>query len=140
MATKAKVTKPADSAAKTAEKATKVTAAAKETKTTAKKTTTAAKKTTSTAKKTTAAKKTTTTAKKTTTKKAANVDASYFVQIWDKNIDASAILESVKNAWVEKFQGKLSEIKSVEIYIKPEENKAYFVINGLSNGDYFVEL
>ncbi|MDE7432046.1 MAG: hypothetical protein K2N34_09050, partial [Lachnospiraceae bacterium] len=24
--------------------------------------------------------------------------------------------------------------------IKPEENKAYFVVNGLSNGDYFVEI
>lgn len=86
-----------------------------------------------------AAKKTTTT-KKAATKKAQEIEAKTLIQYSGKEIAASDILETVKKVWVEKFQGKLEEIKTIEIYIKPEENKAYFVVNGLSNGDYFVEL
>ncbi len=88
-----------------------------------------------------ATKKATTTAKKTTAKKeAAVINATYVLQFSGKEVVASDILETVKKVWVDKFQGKLEEIKTIEIYIKPEEHKAYFVVNGLSNGDYFVEL
>lgn len=88
-----------------------------------------------------ATKKATTTAKKTTTKKeAAVINATYVLQFSGKEVVASDILETVKKVWVDKFQGKLEEIKTIEIYIKPEEHRAYFVVNGLSNGDYFVEL
>ena len=82
---------------------------------------------------------TTTTAKK-TAKKAAEVTPSYILQFSGKEIATDDILANVKTAWVEKFQGKLDEINSIEIYVKPEEHRAYFVVNGLSNGDYFVEL
>lgn len=88
-----------------------------------------------------ATKKVTTTAKKTTAKKeAAVINATYVLQFSGKEVVASDILETVKKVWVDKFQGKLEEIKTIEIYIKPEEHRAYFVVNGLSNGDYFVEL
>lgn len=88
-----------------------------------------------------ATKKATTTAKKTTAKKeAAVINATYVLQFSGKEVVASDILETVKKVWVDKFQGKLEEIKTIEIYIKPEEHRAYFVVNGLSNGDYFVEL
>ena len=88
-----------------------------------------------------ATKKATTTAKKTTAKKeAAVINATYVLQFSAKEVVASDILETVKKVWVDKFQGKLEEIKTIEIYIKPEEHRAYFVVNGLSNGDYFVEL
>ncbi len=88
-----------------------------------------------------AIKKATTTAKKTTAKKeAAVINATYVLQFSGKEVVASDILETVKKVWVDKFQGKLEEIKTIEIYIKPEEHRAYFVVNGLSNGDYFVEL
>ena len=86
-------------------------------------------------------KKATTTAKKTTAKKeAAAINATYVLQFSGKEVVASDILETVKKVWVDKFQGKLEEIKTIEIYFKPEEHRAYFVVNGLSNGDYFVEL
>lgn len=82
-----------------------------------------------------------TTAKKTTAKKeAAVINATYVLQFSGKEVVASDILETVKKVWVDKFQGKLEEIKTIEIYFKPEEHRAYFVVNGLSNGDYFVEL
>lgn len=105
-------------------------------KTTSKKETTTAK----TAAKKTTSKKETTTTKKTTAKKAVEPSVSYVLQYGGREVVTSDILETVKKIWVEKFQGKLEEIKTIELYIKPEENKAYFVVNGLSNGDYFVEL
>ena len=81
-----------------------------------------------------------TTAKKTTAKKSVSIEAKTVLQYAGKDVVTSDILETVKKVWVEKFQGKLEEVKTIEIYVKPEENRAYFVINGLGNGDYFVEL
>lgn len=88
----------------------------------------------------TAAKKATTATKETTSKKSVNIDAKTVVQYAGKEVVVSDVVETVKKLWVEKFQGKLEEIKTIEIYVKPEENKAYFVVNGLGNGDYFVGL
>lgn len=121
--TKATAKKPVE--AKTVETKAAETKTAEAKKTTAKKTTT---------------KKETTTAKKTATKKVVEPSVSYVLQYGGKEVVTSNILETVKKIWVEKFEGKLEEIKTIELYIKPEENKAYFVVNGLSNGDYFVEL
>lgn len=145
MATKSK-TSAADSKANVTPATTKATAvnATTETKATAN-STVEAKAVEAPAKKATAkkpaTKKATTTAKKTTAKKeAAVINATYVLQFSGKEVVASDILETVKKVWVDKFQGKLEEIKTIEIYIKPEEHRAYFVVNGLSNGDYFVEL
>lgn len=145
MATKSK-TCAADSKANVTPATTKATAvnATTETKATAN-STVEAKAVEAPAKKATAkkpaTKKATTTAKKTTAKKeAAVINSTYVLQFSGKEVVASDILETVKKVWVDKFQGKLEEIKTIEIYIKPEEHRAYFVVNGLSNGDYFVEL
>ncbi len=149
MATKSK-TSAADSKANVTPATTKATAvnATTETKSTAN-STVEAKAVEAPAKKATAKKPATkkpatkkaTTAKKTTAKKeAAVINTTYVLQFSGKEVVASDILETVKKVWVDKFQGKLEEIKTIEIYIKPEEHRAYFVVNGLSNGDYFVEL
>lgn len=136
--------------AATAKKAS-TTAAKAETKTAAKETkeeakTTAKKTTAKTTAKKTAAKTTAkkTTAKATTTKKAAakkeEITTSVAVQFSGKEIFTSNLIDEVKKAWVEQFEGKLSDIKTIELYIKPEEMRAYFVVNGLSNGNYFINL
>ena len=144
MATKSK-TSAADSKANVTPATTKATAvnATTETKATAN-STVEAKAVEAPAKKAAAKKPATkkaTTAKKTTAKKeAAVINATYVLQFSGKEVVASDILETVKKVWVDKFQGRLEEIKTIEIYFKPEEHRAYFVVNGLSNGDYFVEL
>jgi hypothetical protein len=86
------------------------------------------------------AKKPATTKTTTTTKKETAIDVVTYVQFSGKEVVVSDILETIKKVWVDKFQGKLEEIKTIETYIKPEEHRAYFVVNGLSNGDYFIEL
>ena len=35
---------------------------------------------------------------------------------------------------------KVGDIKTIEIYVKPEENAAYYVVNGVGADDYKIEL
>lgn len=90
---------------------------------------TAAKKTTT--RKTAAAKKTTTrtTAKTTAAKKAEPVTEVY-VQYWGKEIHTSEVADRIKKIWTEDMGKKVSELKELKIYIKPEDNGAHYVING----------
>lgn len=131
-ATKTEAETKATAASTTEAKATtkKATKATTEAKATTKKATTTKK----------AATKTTTTTTKKTSKKAVEPQVSYLLQFSGKEVNTANIYETVKTVWVERFQGKLEDIKTIEIYLKPEEHKAYFVVNGESNGDYFVEL
>ena len=101
--------------------------------TTAKKT--AAKKTT--AKKTTAAK--TTAAKKATTKKAAakkaEIKTEMYLQFAGKEYSQEEILQKVKDIWTYDLNQNVDDIKDVQLYLKPEESKAYYVINGDTTGE-----
>ena len=90
-----------------------------ETKTAAKKTTT---------KKTTAKK---TTARKTTAKKEIKVSA--FVEYFGKQVEEKDMIARVKKAWTSSGK-KIGDIKTMELYIKPEESAVYYVINGTETG------
>ncbi len=109
-------------------------------KTTAKKTTakkaTAAKKTTkAVAEKKTAAKKTTAkatekkpVAKKEVEAKATGLTANVALQYYGKDRNINEIIEDVKKSYVADGH-KSTSIKSLNVYLKPEEGFAYFVIN-----------
>ena len=111
---------------KTPEKKTSTrTAAAK--KETAPKKETAAKK--AAAKKETTKKETT--AKRTTSKKEIKINA--IVEHYGKQIGEQDIIANVKKAWTN--AGRVEkDIKSIELYIKPEENAVYYVINETETG------
>ena len=83
------------------------------------------------AKKTTAKKTTETkpTARKTTAKKAA-VNTEVYVQFLGKEVYAKDVVEGVKKIWTDEMGKKESELKELKVYIKPEDNGAYYVING----------
>ena len=96
----------------------------------------------------TTVRKTRTTAKKTTEKPAAEkkpatekkpavrrtvkkeVNAEVYVQFLGKEVYAKDVLENVKKIWTEEMGKKEKDLRDVKIYIKPEENAAYYVING----------
>ena len=107
---------------------------AEEKKTTAARKTTAAKKTT--ARKTAATKKTT--AKKTATKKAAakNVEirTEMYLQFAGKEYSQEEILQKVKDIWTYDLNQNLDDIKDIQLYLKPEESAAYYVVNGVESG------
>ncbi len=114
---------------KTPEKKTSTRATAKK-ETTAKRTTkkeAAPKK--ETAKKETAKKETTT--KRTASKKEIKISA--IVEHYGKQIAEQDIIANVKRAWTNSGRDE-KEIKSIELYIKPEENAVYYVINETETG------
>jgi len=89
------------------------------------------------AKKATAAKKET--VKKETTKKAATktttakkaVVPTVLVQFGGQEVSMDTVIENAKKAF-EAEGNKVSSIKEIQIYVKPEEYAAYYVIDGVS--------
>lgn len=66
--------------------------------------------------------------KKTAAKKPANVKV--VVQYADKEISCEQMMQSAKAAWTG------AEMKDVAFYVKPEENRVYFVVNGEEAGSF----
>lgn len=69
-----------------------------------------------------------TAAKKTTAKKA--VKETVYLQYMGKEIDKEDLMKQVKEIWTKQLKNKVGDMQSVTLYLKPEENKAYYVING----------
>ena len=107
---------------------------AKAAKTTAKaaeaKTTETAKK--APAKKTTARK---TPAKRTTTKKAAEVTEEVYLQYAGIEFSSSDLTAIVKEI-LKEMGKKAADLKDIKVYVKPEENAAYYVINNEETGSF----
>lgn len=69
-------------------------------------------------------------ARKTAAKKAAPANTEVYVQFWGKEVYAKDVVESIKKIWTDEMGKKESELKELKVYIKPEDNGAYYVING----------
>jgi len=135
---KATVKKPvAKAAAETTKKAAEATAKKAAAKTTAAKT--AATKTTetkTTAAKTTAAKKTTTRTAAAKTKKAAAVKENISIQFAGKDYTTEQLVKIAKDVWEFDLKKDPADFKEVQLYVKPEEAKVYYVINGTETGSF----
>ena len=135
---KATVKKPvAKAAVETTKKAAEATAKKAAAKTTAAKT--AATKTTetkTTAAKTTAAKKTTTRTAAAKTKKAAAVKENISIQFAGKEYTTEQLVKIAKDVWEFDLAKNPADFKEVQLYVKPEEAKAYYVINGTETGSF----
>lgn len=131
---KAAAAKPTAKAADVKSEEVKADAAApaKETAKAAKKTT--AKKTTKAAAKKTAAKETSATAK-TPGRKPATKSVVH-VQFSGKSYTTEDWVKSAKDVWEYDLNRKPEEFKSVELYVKPEESKVYYIINGEVSGNF----
>ena len=68
-------------------------------------------------------------AAKTTTKKVVN--PTVLVQFGGQEVSMDTVIENAKKAF-EAEGNKVSSIKEIQIYVKPEEYAAYYVINGIS--------
>ena len=67
-------------------------------------------------------------AAKKTVKKAA-VKESISLQYLGKDIKTSDLMDAVKNIWTGELGKKAADLESINLYLKPEENAAYYVIN-----------
>ncbi len=70
--------------------------------------------------------------------KKAEPKASVMIQSGTKEVAAKEVLAAAAKAYLE-ANGEV-EIETIEIYIKPEENAVYYVVNGDDSGDNKIEL
>lgn len=71
----------------------------------------------------------TTTAKKTTTKKA-ELKTSFTIQTLDgKEVSEKDLIKKVKEVWTKNYKKKVGDLKSIELFVKQEENSVYFAAN-----------
>jgi hypothetical protein len=75
--------------------------------------------------------------KKTAAKKAEPA-VTVTIQFNGKDIVAKDVLEAAKKAYAEK--NPEGEIKSMDLYVKPDEGVAYYAVNGEGNEDYKIQL
>lgn len=65
-------------------------------------------------------------------KKASDKAAKVVVQFKGKEYDTEEIVNMCKAAY--KADNSRKQVRSLEVYIKPEEDKAYYVVNGKGDG------
>lgn len=76
-----------------------------------------------------AAKKVASTAKKAAAKV---VKEEVVVEFGGKSVNMADVVENVKKAW--KADGNKGIVKKVQVYVKPEEGVAYYVVNDIAEG------
>ncbi len=64
---------------------------------------------------------------------AVKVKEQVLLQYADKSADISDLNTKVRQAWKD-AGNKVGDLKTIEVYVKPEEGMAYYVINGETEG------
>ena len=70
-------------------------------------------------------------AKKPVAKK--EIKTEIVLQYGEKEVNTKDMIAAVKKEWT-KAKNKVSDIKSIELYVKPEDYAVYYVINGDTTG------
>lgn len=68
--------------------------------------------------------------KKAPAKKPAKPDVKFVLQYAGKDVTCKQMMEAAKSAW------NGAAMKEVVFYVKPEENRVYFVVNGEEAGSF----
>ena len=58
-------------------------------------------------------------------------------QFSGKSYTSEDLIRITRDVWKYDLNGKEEDVKSIELYVKPEENTAYYVINGDVTGSFF---
>lgn len=59
-------------------------------------------------------------------------------QFSGKSYTSEDLIRISRDVWKYDLNGKEEDIQSIELYVKPEENTAYYVINGDVTGSFFI--
>ncbi|MCD7885260.1 MAG: DUF6465 family protein [Lachnospiraceae bacterium] len=57
-----------------------------------------------------------------------------YLQYAGKEISKEALIKQIKEIWTKELNHKIGDIVTITVYLKPEDNKAYYVINGEVSG------
>ena len=75
-------------------------------------------------------------AKKETAAETTEVKESLHIQFNGKSYASEELVKIAKDVWVFDLNQEEKDFKSVELYVKPEENVVYYVINGSVQGSF----
>ena len=64
-----------------------------------------------------------------TAAKKAEVKNTLYIQYAGKSMSEEDLIKSAKDIWKYDLKRKAGELESIELYVKPEENKVYYVMN-----------
>ncbi len=76
-------------------------------------------------------------AKKTATKKA-ELKSQLHIQFEGKSYSQEDLMKIAKDVWKYDLKQKVGELASVELYVKPEENMVYYVMNKEFTGSFYI--
>ncbi len=74
-------------------------------------------------------------AKKTETKKA-ELKTELHVQFADQSLTQDDLVKIAKDVWKYDLNQKVSDLKTIELYVKPEERRTYYVMNKEFTGSF----
>ena len=63
------------------------------------------------------------------------VETALYLQLPGREYSEEDLVKRVKEEWRERFKRQNHEIRTIDIYLKPEERKAYYVVNKEVSGD-----
>ncbi len=66
----------------------------------------------------------------------AEVKANIVLQYADKNVTFDTLVENAQNVCIYDMGKKAEDIKKLDLYVKPEENTVYFVLNDEEHNQY----
>lgn len=75
---------------------------------------------------------------KKTAAKTEAVKANIMLQFNGKSYSNEDLIKIAKDVWKYDLKGKAKDFKSVDLYVKPEEDMVYFVINGEVSGSFAI--
>lgn len=55
--------------------------------------------------------------------------ANIVLQYGDRSISYDELVQNMKNKWIYDYKREISDLKEMELYVKPEEDRIYYVIN-----------
>nr|WP_297706703.1 DUF6465 family protein [uncultured Butyrivibrio sp.] len=75
-------------------------------------------------------------AKKAAKAESAAIKANIVLQYADKNVTFDTLVENAQNVYQYDMGKNLADVKKLDLYVKPEENTVYFVVNDKELGNY----
>ncbi len=60
---------------------------------------------------------------------------SCYIEFYGEQVSQKELEDTVKHIWTD-AGNKASDISSIEMYLKPEDDKVYYVINGSETGSF----
>ena len=60
-----------------------------------------------------------------------------YIEFYGEQIDQAEVVAEAKRIWTDSGK-KLSDLTKLEIYIKPEDDRVYYVFNGTLTGSFSI--